>query len=147
AGTTTVTLADAVDWQPGDQFVIADSTYQPTTSTGTTANFQNHAEVMKVLSVSGTVVTLDQSFALLQYQHFGGLPQPYWNPQNTQSWSLDQRAEVGLLTHNVKVEGDANSEIDPLNKFGGHIMVMGPMMGESAPSGRLSNVELYRMGH
>ena len=50
---------------------------------------------------------------------------------------MDERAEVALLSHNVKIEGEETSSVDG---FGGQIVVMG---GGNA---RLDGVELARIG-
>ena len=54
---------------------------------------------------------------------------------------LDTRAEVGLLTRNVKVQGDASSTG---SQFGAHVMVASPDEGSS--TARLSYVECTRCG-
>ena len=50
---------------------------------------------------------------------------------------LDERAEVGLLSRNLKIQGDDFSETDG---YGGHIMSMPNSVSKA------SNIELYRMG-
>lgn len=138
---TSITTVDSVDWNDGDLFVIASSRHQQSTDTGV-PNYIDEAEVKQVGSVSGNVVTLDTSvYGDIDYSHYGGAPQTLTSPDG-QSWTLDQRAEVGLLTHNVKVRGNANSEP---TKFGGHIMIM---RGPSDIGGHayISHVELHRMG-
>lgn len=138
---TSITTVDAVDWEEGDLFVIASSLHQQSTNPGF-PNYIDQAEVKQVDSVAGHVITLDTSnYGDIDYYHHGAAPQMLMSPDG-QSWSLDQRAEVGLLTHNVKVQGDANSEP---TKFGGHIMIMrGP--NDVGGAAFISNVELYRMG-
>lgn len=60
------------------------------------------------------------------------------------SWTANLRAEVGLLSRNVKIQGDAESET---GGFGGHIMVMNGGSSCCLTSGRgfIEGVELYRM--
>nr|HRC87932.1 hypothetical protein [Thermoanaerobaculia bacterium] len=55
----------------------------------------------------------------------------------TGSWTLDERAEVGLLTRNLKIQGDAASDATGL---GGHMMTM------AGTTVHVSGVEFYRMG-
>jgi len=50
---------------------------------------------------------------------------------------LDERAEVGLLTRNLKIQGDSDADSDG---YGGHVMIM------SGSKGYASGVEFYRMG-
>jgi len=84
--------------------------------------------------VSGNSVTLDSP---LRYKHFGEI-QSYTRPDDSNlSWTLDERAEVGLLSHNIKIQGDDFSE---QSGFGGHIM------GMTGSTMNASYIELYRMG-
>src|SRR4029450_7049937 len=79
-----------------------------------------------VCARGGTMVTLAQPLA---YPHYGEL-------QTIAGRSVDERAEVGLLTRNIVVQGDSASSAAG---FGGHIMGMGgPLRG--------GGVELHFMG-
>lgn len=129
-GAAQITLADAVAWNVGDQIVIAPSTKSA-----------NESEVRSITgrSADGKTLTLN---AALTYRHYG-VRQNFTRPSDGRTWTLDQRAEVGLLTHNVKVQGDAGSET---TKFGGHIMVMFCPSCSISGYARMSSVELYRMG-
>jgi cell surface hyaluronidase len=99
-GDRTITLAKTVDWQAGDSIVIASTDFA-----------YDQAETFKIQSISGTTVTLDKP---LQYMHYGGV-------QTYNGKRVDQRAEVGLLTRNIVIQGRMASAAD---KFGGHVMVM-----------------------
>jgi cell surface hyaluronidase len=101
AGDTTITLKETAPWRAGDEIVIASTDY-----------WHEHAEVREITSVSGNEVTLDGP---LEYEHWGEL-------QTYGGKTVDERAEVGLLSRNIVVRGDANS--DETN-FGAHLMVMG----------------------
>ncbi len=116
ANATSITLSEAVDWQAGDTIVIASTGFD-----------QDEAEVRGITSVSGSVVTLDSP---LEHRHWGTL-------QSYGGQTLDLRAEVGLLSRNIVIQGDAASDIDG---FGGHIMAM------AGSTVRVAGVELYRMG-
>lgn len=48
------------------------------------------------------------------------------------------RAEVGLLSHSVKIRGDDSSNS---TKYGGHVMLKGNLV-----EARISNVEFWNMG-
>ncbi len=150
-GDTQITLASPVDWQVGDEFVVAGSNHQRSVDTGT-PNYIDHAEVLRVSSLSTNRLTVFLDVAArgpVVNRHYGGAPQTYTSPPvanfpQGQTWSLDQRAEVGLLTHNIKVMGDLKSE---RSHFGGHIMVRhSPPGSQYNPQAFLSNVELFRMG-
>ena len=39
---------------------------------------------------------------------------PFTRSSGAKTWTVDERAEVGLLTHNVRVEGDASSSTSKL---------------------------------
>lgn len=117
AGAMRLTLADnASTWRPGDDLIIAASGFDP-----------REAEVVKVTAVNGNEVFFEPA---LKYSHLG-LVQTY------NSKVLDQRAAVGLLTRNIRVQGD---EASTANHMGGHIMVM---RGGHA---QVSGVQLERMG-
>ena len=115
AGATQLLLDDAPGWRAGDRVVIASTSYDP-----------NEAEVGLVVSVSGTAVTLAEP---LRHSHWGTV-------QTIGGGTVDERAEVGLLSRNVVVRGDERSDA---TGFGGHIIMMG---GTS----HIEGVELTRMG-
>ncbi|OGC84991.1 hypothetical protein A3F55_01215 [Candidatus Adlerbacteria bacterium RIFCSPHIGHO2_12_FULL_53_18] len=123
-GATQIKVSEPVSWEIGDQIVIASSVLNP-----------NQAEVRTITgrSTDCLTLTLDKP---LTYRHVGEQTR-YTRPTDNKSWVLDQRAEVGLLTHNVKVQGDASSES---TGFGAHVMIM------KGAKGYFSDVELYRMG-
>lgn len=100
AGTSQILLDQQVDWSKGDRIVIASTDYDPL-----------QAEEVVVKAVSGTTVTLNRP---LTYMHWGQL-------QTFAGQTLDERAEVGLLSHNIVIQGDSSSIT---NGFGGHAMFM-----------------------
>lgn len=116
-GADRITLERAVDWRAGDRIAIASTDFA-----------RSQDEEATVVAVAGTVVTLDRP---LQHQHFGVL-------QDFDGRTVDQRAEVALLTRNVTVEGESESSAAG---FGAQVMVMG-----DGATARLSNAELYRGG-
>ncbi|MDG9669446.1 FG-GAP-like repeat-containing protein [Hahella sp. CR1] len=121
-GDNSITLKETVNWRAGDRIVIASSDFD-----------MNHAEEFTIVSLSGDRKTLTLNDRLA-YNHFGKLQQ---YSDNGQSWTLDERAEVGLLSRNLRIQGDEDSG---RIAYGGNIMVM------RGAFGRLSNVELTRMG-
>ena len=116
AGATSLVMEKNVDWQAGDRIVITSTDYDP-----------HQAEELTVTSVNGSTVNFTPA---LQYKHFGEL-------QTFDGKQLDERAEVALLTRNIKVQGGEDSEA---GGFGAHIMAMKDSIM------RLEGVELYRMG-
>jgi len=122
-GDNSIELKETVDWSAGDEIIIASTGFD-----------MNEAEKRTITQVNGNILSLNSS---LNYKHFGEL-QDYIRPDDASlSWTLDERAEVGLLSHNITIQGDLSSES---NGFGGHIMAMnGAIMNAS-------NIELTRMG-
>ncbi|MDX2005340.1 MAG: G8 domain-containing protein [Meiothermus sp.] len=126
--TTQIRLADRVDWRAGERVVIASTALDP-----------SEAEEREVVGVSsdGRTVTLDRP---LDYLHYGEL-------QSFGGMTLDSRAEVGLLSRNVVIQGDNRT-----GTWGGHLMVMGsdPGQRETNPamrsSARIRGVEFRYMG-
>lgn len=116
AGTTQITLDQPVNWSQGDRIAIASTNYDP-----------RQAEEVTVKAVAGKTVTLNQA---LKYTHWGQL-------QTFAGQTVDERAEVGLLSHNIVIQGDSGSVN---NGFGGQSMFM------SGSTIHLSNVEFYHMG-
>ena len=123
-GASSITLKEAVTWNSGDEIVIASTTFD-----------MNQAETRTITSVSGDQKTFGLN-APLTYSHYGEL-QFYDNGKGT-NYELDERAEVGLLSRNIKIQGDADSTIDGI---GGNLMFM-PDSGAV----HIDGVELYHMG-
>ncbi|MEP6687692.1 MAG: G8 domain-containing protein [Gemmatimonadales bacterium] len=115
AGATQLVLANALELRAGDKVVVASSDFDP-----------NRAEVVTVTSRSGTMLTLAQPLA---YTHYGEL-------QTIAGRTVDERAEVGLLTRNIVIQGDSATSV---GGFGGHLIGMGGTL-------RVDGVELHFMG-
>jgi hypothetical protein len=124
AGTSSITLKQSVTWAVGDEIVIASTTFE-----------MNEAETRTIVAVSGDqrTVTLDSP---LTYTHFGEL-QNYNDGAGT-NYTLDERAEVGLLSRNIKIQGDADSAVDGI---GGNLMFLA-----TAGAIHIDGVEFYHMG-
>lgn len=115
-GATSLTLEKNVDWKAGDRIVIASTDYDA-----------HQAEELTITAVNDSTVSFTPA---LKYEHFG--IKQYFDGKE-----LDTRAEVGLLTRHILIEGGLDSEAQG---FGGHIMAMkGSVM-------RIEGVELKRMG-
>ena len=96
AGSRTIEVLDASQWQAGDEIVLASTDYNP-----------RQAERRTIAAVSGNSITLSEP---LEYMHFGQI-----------TFGVDERGEVGLLTRNIKIQA---SEDAAESWFGGHIMAM-----------------------
>lgn len=127
AGDTELRLAEATGWEVGDRIAIAPSG----------ADFTEDEErVIVEVRDGGRTIVLD---APLEHGHLAKVTD-YDNGltgEDYREWTLDQRAEVALLSRNVKVQGDQDSTQDG---YGGHTMVMG------GASQHISGVEFTRMG-
>ena len=89
AGVNQITLEAAVSWQAGDEIVIA---------TTNDRHSQRENEKHEIVSVSGNGLTLTLKQPL-KYKHLGETVTLGGGK------TLEARAEVGLLTHNVVVRG------------------------------------------
>ena len=84
-------------------------------------------------AVQGNLVTLQ---AGLRYPHWGQV-------QTFAGRSVDERAEVGLLSRNIVIRGDSASAV--ATGFGGHIMVMaGAMAREGKPDAARASLHRRR---
>ena len=101
-GATLIDLAEPVNWEVGDEIVIAPS--------GMEAQEAEQRTITNV-AAGGTVITLDEP---LTYNHFGKI-------LSYGGKDIDMRAEVGLLSRNIVILGDDQSAS---TETGGHLMVM-----------------------
>ena len=116
AGDTLLYLRDAATWRVGDEIVLAPSGADPL-----------ETERLTVQNVSGLWVTVQPP---LSFRHHG-------ETETYDGKLLDMRAEIGLLTRNIVIEGDLASDTA---RFGGHVMV--GLGGD----GFVEGVEFRRMG-
>ena len=56
----------------------------------------NEAEKKTITAITGTTITVDSDFV---HDHFAGI-------ENYNTDSIEMRAEVGLLSRNIKMKGD-----------------------------------------
>ncbi len=96
AGARGLVLGSAADWVPGDRLALAPTGFDA-----------REAEEVTVAAVDGARVTLS---APLRYAHWG-----------TVTDGIDERAEVGLLSHNVRVRSEASAAAPGI---GGQVVVM-----------------------
>lgn len=139
AGATSIAMSEPVDWRAGDTILICSSR----------TNW-NEAEQREIDSVSpdGLTVFLESALA---FPHSGNI-QTHTRQTDAKQWTADLRAEVGLLSRNIKIQGAADSvTLGHVNEgFGAHVMIHGPMSngGPVHPSGRafIKGVEIFRGG-
>ena len=95
SGATAIMLKEPIDWDIGDQIVVASTSFD-----------MDEAEVRTITEVlpGSLSVRIDQPLAK---QHYGEL-QTYDRGDGT-IYTLDERAEVGLLSRSIKIQGDAGS--------------------------------------
>ena len=145
-GDSLITMKQKVQWSAGDEIIIAGTDWQE--GNGKDAirskinqqvnwfsmkedNWQDSKEetaTIASISDDGMQLTLTQP---LTYNHYGEL-QNY--PKGR---VLDERAEVGLLSRNIIIQGDESTKT---SFFGGHIMIM------EGAVGRIEGVELRDVG-
>ncbi|MCL4864744.1 MAG: hypothetical protein KJZ47_02545 [Gemmatimonadales bacterium] len=99
-GATQITLAKATNWRVGDRIAIASTDFNPL-----------WADDAVITAVSGRNLTLATP---LKYAHWGTV-------QTISGKTVDERAEVGLLTRNIVIQGDP---VTSPSGLGGHLMVM-----------------------
>jgi hypothetical protein len=121
-GATQITMMVEVDWQVGEEIVIASTDYE-----------MEHAETRLITAVSTDKKTLTLSSAL-KYKHYSAV-------ETYGSEDFPMRCEVGLLTRNVKIQGSVDSEE---NQYGAHIMFHGSE--EEGTIGRISYTEFTKVG-
>jgi hypothetical protein len=135
AGDTGIWLPSGVDWRSGDKLVIAPTRWND--SGVIEAEEVTIASIGLVQGSDGT--TLASLVQPLVYPHYGAAPTTYSKPDASHAWVLDERADVGLLTRNIVIQGDGTSNQQNAG-YGGHMMTM---RGSTVHA---SGIELYRMG-
>ena len=137
--TSTLTLADSVDWKNGDQLVIAPTDFYGIAPT----------EQLTVNSATNNQVQLASPvqyfrWGKLQYVTTSGMAlTPGITPELPAEGVptiLDERAEVGSLTRNIVIQG-ADDIAWNNQGFGAHVMIMG-----ANSNTRIEGVEFRRVG-
>ena len=115
-GQTILETAESMGWRVGDKVVIAPS--------GTDAE---QTEVRTIVEVIGHQIRVTPG---LNFRHYGKV-------DTIHGYAIDMRAEIGLLTRDIVLQGDASSET---SQNGGHVMVM------NGSHAKVEGVEFFRMG-
>lgn len=121
-GERQIELSESVPWTPGDQIVIAPSSYNPS---------QGEMAIVSQVSVDQRILTLRDP---LKFSHFGDIQRF----EGRKTHLIDERAEVANLTRNISIFAEGAPEL--MDFRGGHIMVM---KGSFA---QIDSVELFHMG-
>ncbi len=133
-----------LNWQVGDQIVVASSSRDyADEEVRTITAISNQSNNRSLLTLSSP----------LTRRHYGAI-ETYNNA--SRSWDIDLRAEVALLSRNVRLEGESFHDTDNSfgdrarfnptlgnagDGFGGHIMIM-----ETAGQINIDGVQLDRLG-
>ncbi|HTD35172.1 MAG TPA: G8 domain-containing protein, partial [Candidatus Elarobacter sp.] len=96
AGSREIVLAADAGWRPGDRLALAPTGFDA-----------REAEEVEIAAVDGARVTLS---APLRFAHWG-----------TVTDGIDERAEIGLLSHNVRVRSESSAAA---HGIGGQVVVM-----------------------
>ena len=97
----TIEVIDTPDWYVGDEIVIASTSFE-----------MLHTEKFRIVSISQGTITLNDT---LKYKHLG-------EETATDGHIFMQRAEVGLLTRNIKIQSGDLATTDE-ESFGCRILV------------------------
>ncbi|KAM3595703.1 uncharacterized protein V6R79_001361 [Siganus canaliculatus] len=130
AGSNTLTLAQSVDWQVGDEVAISTSSYQTA---------ETEKRQISAVSDDGRVLTLDQP---LSHTHIGET-----HAVSGTSFSYTLAADVGLLSRNIKILGQDYPEMMQ-ESFGARVLVGTYSWAGVNYKGKaqLRNVEFFRSG-
>ncbi|XP_069115224.1 fibrocystin-L-like [Argopecten irradians] len=162
AGTNIIKLEKAVNWNVGDKVIIA-------TTGDMKSQSQNEQKTITNIAGDQRTLTLDSNLANTHIS----VTENYGTSSNAAT--LQFAAEVGLLTHNVKVQGNSDAQwIEKIeacpdgfdtgefatqtcfqgrfgeemgsDQFGGQIMIHAPEYDTHKSTGRVEYVELFHMG-
>jgi len=125
-GATEIKITGPVDWVAGEEIAIATTNFNP-----------REGEKRTIKAIDKTdpnipVVTLDYP---LDFKHFAMI-------QQYGSEFIDMRAEIGLLTRNVKYRGDPETSLQ--NEYGATIFLHSE--GDDSLVARLEYIELTDVG-
>jgi hypothetical protein len=119
-GDSQLTVADTVDWAVGEEIVVASTSF-----------VHQEAEVRKITAINGSTITVNATF---QYKHVSVV-------EDYSGDKLAMQAEVGLLTRNIKMHGESESE---MKQYGSHLMLSGNSV--NGFEGYVGYTEFYHCG-
>ncbi|CAK8682976.1 unnamed protein product [Clavelina lepadiformis] len=133
AGTGYIIVQDVVDWVAGEEIVITTTGYD---------SRETEKHVIAAVATDGVTITLENPLA---HRHMG---ETYTAGQH----SYDMRAEVGLLSRNIKIIGQWYADIDK-EAYGARVLVSSVIIKDINGKvvnlkgfARFSNVEFHRTG-
>jgi len=143
-GGSTILVTDRSGWQVGDEVLLVASKWMSFLDSYNGASQDQRSEVRTITGINLATGDITLASAPAEF-HCAAAPTPYTNPLGTASWTVDQRAEVGMLSHNVRVQGDPlDSTLD--NRFGAHVMMMNGTCCATPGTGYFANVQFKHMG-
>mmetsp|Transcript_41647 Transcript_41647/g.63629 ORF Transcript_41647/g.63629 Transcript_41647/m.63629 type:complete len:171 (-) Transcript_41647:4546-5058(-) len=122
-GATTITLQEPVDWIAGEEIGIASTGYE---------GREGERRTIKSVDSTKTIITFDKP---LEFKHYAAT-------ETYDDNEIDMRAEVGLLTRNIKYQGDP--ETSALNQYGATMFLHSE--GDDSLKARLEYIELFNSG-
>ncbi|CAK8674402.1 unnamed protein product [Clavelina lepadiformis] len=132
AGSDQIVLRKAVDWSVGNEIVITTTSFNST---------ETEKHVIRAVGEDMKTLTLERPLA---YRHLG-------ESYNVGEFNFDMRAEVGLLTRNIKIKSETYSDIDR-QAFGARVLVGTFQTTQESQQvdilgwARVSNVEFFQSG-
>ena len=128
-GNTTLVLREDTEWEAGDRIFVTSTEYS-----------MLQAEERTIIGVSADGRTVELDFPL-EYTHWGD----GWMSDDGKYEMENYRADVGLLTRNVIVQGD--DKFSKQEQFGAQIVLSTETNTEDNPLiGQFSNVEVRQAG-
>ncbi|XP_072027284.1 LOW QUALITY PROTEIN: fibrocystin-L-like [Amphiura filiformis] len=130
-GDDTITVAEDTDWEEGDEIIVTSTSYEPW-----------HTETFKILSVTNArTFVLNATF---EYSHSVG---EHTATDGEVTYAYGLKADVALLTRNIKIEGADYSDL--IEESFGARLIVGRFFQDGEMYlgyGRISNVEFYHSG-
>ncbi|MEO7904317.1 MAG: G8 domain-containing protein, partial [Candidatus Saccharimonadales bacterium] len=123
AGATSITVRDAVTWRAGDVIVVASTDF----------NWENQErKIVSSVTNGGKTINLTTPLA----RKHSGIST--CETLNAETRCIDERAEVGLLSHNIKIAGPDDAAAN--GGFGGQVITL------SGATVGMDGVEMYNLG-
>ena len=133
-GDTVITLTTQVDWEAGETIVVASTDLGIEDNEIAGEGDRSEQRIIDSVDSTGMIITLTEA---LLYEHYSNV-----DTFGTEGDEIELRAEVGLLTRNVKYQGDPQTSL--ANQYGATIMLHSP--GDESVIGRISHCEFFNVG-
>jgi hypothetical protein len=146
APSSVIRVTDRSGWLPGDQVVVTYTGHVShsagTSSTNPYQGPRSQVRTIDSIAPNGDIKLLGT--LLVAADHCTASPSQWLDGNSPTTWQLDQRAEVGNLTRNVRIVGEATPA--GLPPFGGHVMLMACCPDMPPGQGRFADVEFRELG-